>query len=66
MFYVNKKKLNICPMFPVRFSNKHIPAVIDTGSQISLLMEELYQKLRFEGIEGLELRVQNAVLVSVF
>jgi hypothetical protein len=66
MFYVNKEKLNICPRVPICIGNQHIPAVIDTGSQISLLAEELYYKLRSEGVEGLELGVQNAVLVSAF
>jgi hypothetical protein len=40
--------------------------VIDTGSQISLLTEELYRNLRSESVEDLELGVQNAVLVSAF
>jgi len=40
--------------------------VIDTGSQISLLREELYHELKSEGVEGLELGVQNAVLVFAF
>ena len=66
MFYVNKERLNSCPRVPICIGNRHILAVIDTGSQISLLTEELYYKLRREGMEGLELGVQNAVLVSVF
>ena len=66
MFYVNEEKLNSCPRVPIRIGNQNIPAVIDTGSQISLLTEELYYKLRSEGVKGLELGVQNAVLVSAF
>jgi hypothetical protein len=66
MFYVNKEKLNSCPRVPICTGNQHTPAVIDTGSHISLLAEELYYKLRSEGVEGLELGVQNAVLVSAF
>jgi hypothetical protein len=66
IFYVKEKKLNSCPRVPICIGNRHIPAVIDTGSQISLLAEKLYYKLRSEDVEGLELGVQNAVLVSAF
>jgi hypothetical protein len=66
MFYVNVEKLNSCPMVRICIGNQRISAVIDTGSQISLLSEELYLELRSEGVEGLELGVQNAVLVSAF
>jgi hypothetical protein len=65
-YYVNEEKLNSCPEVPICIGNQHIPAVINTGSQVSLLTEELYHKLRSEGAEALELGVQNAVLVSVF
>jgi len=65
LFYINEEKLNSCPRVPIRIRNQHISAVIYTGSQISLLTEELYYKLRREGVEGLELGVQNAVLQCV-
>jgi hypothetical protein len=65
-FYVNEEKLKSCPRVPICTGNQHIPAVIDTGSQVSLLTEELYHKLRSVGVETLELGVQNAVLVSAF
>ena len=66
MFYVNEKKRNSCPRVQICIGNQRIPAVTDTGSQISLLSEELYHELRSEGVKGLELAVQNAVLVSAF
>jgi hypothetical protein len=66
MFFVNEEKLNSCPRVPICIGNQHIPSVIDTGSQISLLMEELYHRLRSKGVEGLELGAQNTLLVSVF
>jgi len=66
MFYVNEEKLNSCPSVHICIGNQRIPAVIDRGRQIGLLSEELYHELRSEGVEGLELGVQNAVLVSAF
>jgi len=66
MFYINEEKLNTCPRVLICIGNQRIPAVIDTGSQISLLTEELYHELRSEGVEGLELGVQNALFVSAF
>ena len=66
MLYVNEEKLNSCSSVPICIGNQIIPAVIDTGCKISLLTEELYHELRSEDVEGLELGVQNAVLVSAF
>ena len=66
MFYVNEEKLNRCPRINISIGNQDIPAVIDTGSQISLMTEGLYHELKSEGVRGLELGVQNAVLVSAF
>ena len=66
MFYVNEENLNNFPRVHICIGNQRISAVIDTGSQISLLSEELYHELRSEGVEGLELGVQHAVLVSAF
>jgi len=39
---------------------------MDTGSQISLLTEEMHENLISEGLVSLELGVQSAVLVSAF
>jgi len=61
-FYVNEEKLNSCPRVPICIGNQHIPAVINTGSQVSLLMEELYRKLRSEGVEALELGYRTPYL----
>jgi hypothetical protein len=66
IFYVNEERLNSCPRINVYIGSQSIPAVIDTGSQISLLSEELYYKSKSEGVKSLELGVQNAVLVSSF
>ena len=46
--------------------SQSILAVIDMGSQISLLSEELYYKSKSEGVKSLELGEQNAVLISAF
>jgi len=66
MFYINEEKLNSCTRVLICIGNQRVPAAIDTGNQISLLKEELYHELKSEGVEGLELGVQNAVVVSAF
>jgi len=66
VFCVNEERLNSFPRVPIIFGNQYIPAVIDTGNQISLLTEGLDHNLRSESVEGLELGVQTAVLVSAF
>ena len=53
MFYIHEEKLNSCPRVLICIGNKCVPAVLDTGSQISLLTEELYHELKSEGVEGL-------------
>jgi len=65
MFCVNEERLNSFPRVPICVGN-HIPAVIDTESQISLLTEGLDYNLRSESVEGLKLGVRKSVLVSAF
>ena len=66
VFCVNEERLNSFPRVPICVGNQYIPAVIDTGNQISLMNEGLDHNLRSESVEGLELEVQKAVLVSAF
>jgi len=66
MFYISEEKLNSCPRVLICIENQRVPAVIYTGSQISLLTEQLHHELRSEGVEGLQLGVQNTGLVSAF
>jgi hypothetical protein len=65
MFCVNEEKLNKCTRVKISIGNESTP-VIDTGSQISLMTEEMYHKLKSEGVKSLELGAQNAVLVRAF
>jgi len=57
LFDVNKEKLNICPQIPISLGNERVFAVIDTVSQISLVKEKMYHRLRSEDMESLELGV---------
>jgi hypothetical protein len=41
-------------------------AVLDTGREASILSEPLYNELKVNGIESLELPTQNVVLVAAF
>lgn len=66
LFHATEEKLNNRAHVPICNGNQYIPAVTNTSSHISILTEVMYRKLRSEGVESLELELQNAVLVTAF
>jgi hypothetical protein len=50
----------------VTFGHFSFNVTIDTGSQVSVLSEEIYRKLKLQGGPVQELPVQSLVLVSAF
>ena len=53
-----------CPHIDIKIGNGNVKAVIDTGSEISLITEDLYAQLLSQGLEMLELKLQSTVLVT--
>jgi hypothetical protein len=50
----------------IKIAGEEIKALIDTGCEMSILNEDLYNKLRQAGLQCLELPTQHVNLVSAF
>jgi predicted aspartyl protease len=50
----------------IKFIDQEIFALIDTGCELSIMNEHLYNKLRHEGLKCFELPTQHINLVSAF
>jgi hypothetical protein len=55
-----------CPHIDIKIGNGNVKGVIDTGSEISLITEDLYAHLLSQGLEMMEIQLQITVLVTVF
>ena len=55
-----------CPHIDIKIGKGNVKGVIDTGSEISLIKEDLYAQLLSQGLEMLELKLQSTVLVTAF
>ena len=64
--YIAESRRHECPKLQIKSAGEEIQALIDTGCEISILNEDLYNKLRHAGLECLELRTQHVNLVSAF
>jgi len=53
-----------CPYIDIKIGNRNEKGVIDTGSEINLITEDLSAHLQSEGLEMLELKLQSTVLVT--
>jgi hypothetical protein len=64
--FIDDTKLNKCPHVNIQFGKERVKALIDSGSQISLMSDELYDKLKLSGYSTLEIPVQSTVLITAF
>jgi hypothetical protein len=64
--FIAEDKLQECPKVKVTIGNEEITAILDTGCELCLMSQDLYKKLRNNGMRNLELPVRNMKLVSVF
>jgi len=66
ILFIAEDKLQECPKVTVTIGNEEITAVLDTGCELCLISQDLYYKLRINGMRNLELPVQNMKLVIAF
>jgi hypothetical protein len=66
LHYVNEQNLGICPQVKFLIGSHQYSAILDTGCEVSILSEQLYNELKANGVENLELPTQNVVLVGAF
>jgi hypothetical protein len=66
LYYVNEDNVETCPQIRITIGKEKCKALIDTGCQCSVMSEELYEELKTNGLDSLELPTQNVVLKSAF
>jgi hypothetical protein len=68
VFYtrINEANLNSCPHIDIVFGSETVDSILDTGSEVSLLSENLYDRLILAGLPAHEISVPNTVLVTAF
>ena len=64
--YIAENRRHECPKLGIKILDKEIHALIDTGCELSIMNEHLYNRLRHEGLKCLELPTQHVNLLSAF
>jgi hypothetical protein len=64
--YIAESRRHECPKLQIKIAGEEIQALIDTGCEMSILNEGLYNKLRHAGLQCLELPIQHVNLISAF
>jgi hypothetical protein len=64
--YTAESKKRECHKLTIMVSGEVVSALLDTGCELSILNEQLYNKLRLGGLNCLELPTQHLNLVSAF
>ena len=65
-YFINDENTKNGPHIDIKIGDRNVKGVIDMGSEISLITEDLYAQLLSQGIEMLELKLQSTVLVTAF
>jgi hypothetical protein len=65
-WYIAERRRYGCPKLQIKIAGEEILALLDTGSEMSLLNENLYNKLWRNGLGCLELPTQHINLISAF
>ena len=64
--YIAESRRHECPKLQIKIAGEEIQALVDTGCELSILNENLYDKLKHAGLQCLELPTQHVNLVSAF
>jgi hypothetical protein len=65
-YFINDENMKNCQHIDTKIGNGDVKGVIDRGSGISLITEDLYANLLSQGSEMLDLKLQSTVLVTAF
>lgn len=66
VYFINDNNLRGCPQLELNFAGKRITAVIDSGAEVSIVSEELFNELEQMGVKILHVPVINGVLISAW
>ena len=64
--YIAENRRIECPKLQITILGEEIQALIDTGCEMSILNENIYNRLKHAGLQCLELPTQHVNLVSAF
>ena len=64
--YIAENRRHECPRLLIKILDQEIFALIDTGCELSITNEHLYNRLRHEGLKCFELPTQHVNLLSAF
>lgn len=64
--FIAEDKLQKCPKVKFTIGNEEITSILDTGSELCLMSQDLHNKQRDNRMRNLELPVQDMNLVSSF
>jgi hypothetical protein len=66
VYYINKIKFQKCPHVELQVGNLQVVAVVDSGFEVYVLPEELFERLSSSGMDLLHMSVTSAVLISAW
>jgi hypothetical protein len=67
VYFINENRLGQSPLLEIKVKNKFsIHEILDSGSEVNLISQEVYEKLTTAGINIPVLPVENVVLVTAF
>ena len=65
-FFIVEEKVQECPRITVTIAEEKVLAILDTGCELTIMNEHLYEKIKQRGNSYLELPAQHLTLVSAF
>jgi hypothetical protein len=66
VFYINDNNLADCPHIDISFGELRVSAVLDSGSQVCILAERVYERLIETGLQISTLPLENVAVVTAF
>jgi hypothetical protein len=66
MYYINENNLYGCPHVQLEIGEERLIAVSDTGVEISLMPERIFEDLLVKGLRAPQLPVVNGALITAF
>ena len=63
IYYVNEREFHNCPHVRMHVGGQPIIAVVDSGSEATVLVQELFNKLAASSIQMLHIPIMNAILI---
>jgi hypothetical protein len=66
VYFINESNLKSCPRASLRAGDKRFTAILDSGAEIFVISEMIYDRLVESGIQILTILVVQGVLISAW